>query len=186
MSEYKKLQKENFKKRLSFEDLLKIYLRFLQNPKVQKQKYLDDLKFYLEDRKQGLRKIKKMSSKLETNKESLFFLKAFLAMKDEFEAHDLWTIWDTVEESVLTFLAHSSLSEMQFAAELMTELGLNCPQLMHFLENEVIDAKSEIFRGPRDQIFKTIYGFTNLFVRQKEVRSEFFYSISKWSVLMAR
>jgi uncharacterized short protein YbdD (DUF466 family) len=184
LEDYKQKQIESARSKLSFNDLLKIYIKFLQNPKVQKEKYVNIFATYQQNPKEGFKLIKANMSVLSHHSEMIFFLKAFANASSELESWEIWRIWDKIEHPVVEASRYCSLEEMSMIADLLTKINVVSSKFVHEYEEMILDSKSELFSIERAEIFNKFYKIVSFFVSQKEIRSEFLFDISRWSILM--
>jgi hypothetical protein len=184
LNDYKRKQVESAKKRLTLEDMLKIYIKFLRNPKVQKEKYIEMFDLLRENPKEGLKQIKKICLNLTHQNEIIFFLKAFAEKANNLDVWEIWKIWDLLENQIVSCAKFCSIDEMELISDRMTKIGITSSAFVHEYEALVLDSKSELFSIERAQIFNKFYEIIRFFISQKEVRSEFLFEISRWSILM--
>lgn len=184
LDDYKKKQMETARSKLNFDDLLKIYVKFLKNPKVQKEKYIQIFETYGENPKEGFRKIKAQIPFLSHHNEVIFFLKAMATHSKNLDTWEIWKIWDFVEHTIVEATRYCSIEEMDLVSDLITQIGVVSPKFVHEYEDLLLESKSELFSIERAQIFNKFYKIIKFFVSQKEARSEFLFEISRWSILM--
>jgi hypothetical protein len=184
IEDYKKRQIETAKSKLTFDDMLKIYIKFLRNPKVQKEKYIEAFEKVKEQPDEGLNQIKNICLNLTHQNEIIFFLKAFAQKAEHLDSWEIWRIWDALENQVVSCAKFCSLEEMELISEMMTKIGVVSNPFVHEYEALLLDSKSELFSIERAQIFNKFYNIIKFFISQKEVRSEFLFEISRWSILM--
>ena len=184
LQDYKKRQTESAQKRLKFEDLLLIYLKFLRNPKVQKPRYVGIFETLRRDPVEGLRLVKQQVPFLAHQNELIFFLKAFAHEAQNLNAWEIWRVWEVLENRVVACAKFCSVDELELFCEVLSQIGVVSPEFVQEYEEVVLDSKSEIFSLERARIFNRLYGIVQFFVAQREVRSEFLFEIARWSILM--
>lgn len=187
ISNYKKKKETEYKQRLSFNDVLLIYIKFLKNEKVQNQKFVNLIDQYiLTDQNNSHEQISKIRKSLKTHKEMFFMLKAIILQRDNIDAWKLNLLWENIEDLIITNCSMLSFIEFELLTDFISELGLISAGISHEYEEMILDSKSEIFSVEREQIFNRLYKIIQFFTNQKEIRSEFFFEISHWTQIMFR